>query len=169
MILVEAVNPHVKDGDWAKWEPMLTGARYSFVFFDNLNRFYVADEHAALQAKLPALPTPWHDVGHLWDAGRVLDTPGHPDRVLADTLGKGLMALLPTLPEALIAQLLEAGMAADKKSLTPEMATALIGVAEWPGSTAALPTTPPDLVATDRLKAALGRMACMYDGGHLLS
>ncbi len=169
VILVEAVNPNVKDGDWAKWEPLLTKAGYSFVFFDNLNRFYVADEHPALRATFPAAPTPWHDVGHLWDAGRVLETPGHPDRALADTLGKGLMALLPTLPEALIAQLLDAGLAADKTSLSPELSAALIGSAEWPGATTGLTATTSGLVATDRLKAALGRMACMYDGGHLLS
>ena len=168
VILVEAVNPHVADGDWANWEPQLTSAGYAFVFFDNLNRFYVADEHHALAKRLPAQVTPWHDVGHLWNEGRVLDTPAHPDRVLGETLAKGLMAQLPLLPPELLAQLLEAGLAADKKTLTPEMAVALIGTAEWPGL-----TTPPTadlaiLLGTDRLKAALGRIACMYDGGHLM-
>jgi hypothetical protein len=45
---------------------------------------------------------------------------------------------------------------------------ALLGTAEFPRP----PTPPPaDLAAlleTDQLRAALGRIACMYDGGHLI-
>ena len=166
VILVEAVNPNVTDGDWAKWEPTLTGAGYNFVFFDNLNRFYVADEHPAVRAKFPAAPTPWHDIAHLWDCGRVLDKPDHPDRLLGETLAKGLMAQLPLLPPDLIARLLEAGLAADTKPLDAAHANALIGSAEWPGDTPP-PDASADLIATDRFRSALGRIACMYDGGHL--
>jgi FkbM family methyltransferase len=169
VILVEAVNPNVKEGDWGRWEPMLTAAGYAFVFFDNLNRFYVAREHAGLAARFPAAPTPWHDVSHLWDAGRVLDVPGHPDRALSDLLSKGLMALLPTLPDVMLTRLIEAGLAADKTSLTAEIAVTLMGTAEWPGSQHAPSAQAAELVASDRLKAALGRIACMYDGGHLLT
>ena len=168
IILVEAVNPHVTEGDWAKWEPTLTNAGYKFAFFDNLNRFYVADEHAALAAKFPSMPTPWHEIGHLWSSGRVLDAPEHPDRALGLTLAKGLMAVLPTLPAELIARLLAAGLAADKQTLTAHLLTTLIGTAEWPGQDAAVSAgDAAALVATDRFKSALGRMACMYDGGHL--
>ena len=168
VVLVEAVNPNVADGDGAAWEPLLTGAGYTFVFFDNLNRFYVADEHKALARRFPAEVTPWHDVGHLWNEGRVLDTPAHPDRMLGETLAKGLMAQLPMLPPALLVRLLEAGLAAEKKPLTPEVIIALIGSAEWPGLDSAPAANLVELLATDRLKAALGRIACMYDGGHLM-
>ncbi len=167
VVLVEAINPNVADGDWAKWEPTLTAAGYTFVFFDNLNRFYVANEHAALRAKFPAAPTPWHDVGHLWNAGRVLDKPAHPDHVLGQTLAAGLMASLPVLPPSLVAQLLEAGLAAGKQTLTPGIAEALIGSAEWPGAPTPTPSSVAALADTDRLRSALGRIACMYDGGHL--
>jgi FkbM family methyltransferase len=168
VILVEAVNPNVADGDWAKWEPMLTAKGYSFAFFDNLNRYYVASEHAALAQKFPKTPTPWHEIGHLWDAGRVLDKADHPDRALGMLLAKGLMALLPSLPESQIAALIAAGLAADKAAFMPEVAASLLGSAEWPGATEASPTGIEALVARDQFKAALGRMACMYDGGHLL-
>lgn len=166
VVLVEAVNPNVADGDWQKWEPMLVGAGYSFTFFDNLNRFYVAREHAGLAAKFPAEPTPWHDVDHLWNWGRVLDKPDHPDRVLGETLAKGLMALLPSLPNDTIEKVIAAGLAADQQTFDAATASALIGSAEWPGATA-MPNTLAALVEGDRLKAALGRIACMYDGGHL--
>jgi FkbM family methyltransferase len=168
VILVEAINPNVKEGDWARWETTLTDAGYSFVFFDNLNRFYLARECENLASKFLQQPTPWHEVGHLWDSGRVLETASHPDRALADTLVKGLMALLPTLPDVMISRLVQAGLTANKTMLTPEIALALLGSAEWPGSNLAAPQQMAELVASDRLKAALGRMACMYDGGHLL-
>lgn len=167
VVLVEAVNPNVVDGDWQKWEPLLTATGYDFTFFDNLNRFYVAREHAALAAKFPAAPTPWHDVDHLWNWGRVLDKPEHPDRMLGDTLAKGLMALLPTLPAEMIEALITAGLGAGRDTYDAAKANALIGSAEWPGAAAPLPDALADLVATDRFKAALGRIACMYDGGHL--
>ncbi len=167
VVLVEAVNPNVADGDWQKWEPMLTRAGYSFVFFDNLNRFYVAREHAALAAKFPAEPTPWHDVDHLWNWGRVLDKPDHPDRALGETLAKGLMALLPSLTPEMIEALIVAGLGADRQGFDAAKADALIGSAEWPGAATPNPTTVSGLVASDRFKAALGRIACMYDGGHL--
>lgn len=167
IILVEAVNPNVAEGDWATWEPTLTAAGYTFAFFDNLNRFYVAREHAALAAKLPAVPTPWHAIGHLWDAGRVLDKVDHPDRVLGDTLAQGLMALLPILPASMIARLLDAGLQANKQGETPATMERLIGTAEWPGGAAPPQGTIAALVDSDRFKAGLGRIACMYDGGHL--
>lgn len=167
IILVEAVNPNVAEGDWAKWEPILTAADYTFAFFDNLNRFYVAREHAALSAKFPAVPTPWHEIGHLWNAGRVLDRSDHPDRVLGDTLAQGLMALLPVLPANMLARLLDAGLEANKQALTPAIIERLTGTAEWPGDVAPPQTTIAALVDSDRFKAGLGRIACMYDGGHL--
>ncbi len=167
IILVEAVNPHAADGDWAQWEPLLTDAGYTFTFFDNLNRFYVAREHQALAAKLPAVPTPWHDIGHLWDWGRVLDKPDHPDRVLGETLAHGLMAMLPTLPQDTIQRLVAAGLAAQGKTLDAGIAAALLGTAEWPGAVTPSAADIATLAASDRFKSALGRIACMYDGGHL--
>ena len=97
-----------------------------------------------------------------------MDTPAHSDRVLGETLAKGLMAQLPLLSPELLTRLLDAGLAADKKTLTPEIAAALIGTAEWPGMSSAPPAELTQLLSTDRLKAALGRIACMYDGGHLM-
>jgi hypothetical protein len=47
------------------------------------------------------------------------------------------------------------------------VAETLIGTAELPRA----PTPAADhsaLLRTDELRAALGRIACMYDGGHLL-
>ena len=39
-----------------RWEPLLTGNGYRFALFDGLNRYYVAEEHAALAERLAARP-----------------------------------------------------------------------------------------------------------------
>jgi FkbM family methyltransferase len=167
VILVEAVNPNTNGAEWATWEPILLKAGYTFAYFDNLNRYYVAPQHEALIARFPKSPTPWHHVAHLWDCGRVADKPDHPDRALFDLLVKGLCAELPRLEPALVARLIARGRAIDKTSANEPLAGLLIGKAE-------LPRTPTDaqtldaLLATDEVRAAVGRIACMYDGGHLL-
>jgi FkbM family methyltransferase len=44
IVLVEATQPLSQEESWADWEPTLTSQRYTFVWFDGLNRFYLADE-----------------------------------------------------------------------------------------------------------------------------
>lgn len=48
VLVVEATIPNSPDTDYASWEPVVLAAGYRFVYFDSLNRFYVADEHAEL-------------------------------------------------------------------------------------------------------------------------
>ena len=175
VILVEAINPHNPAASVDAWEPLLIAANYRLAFFDNLNRFYVAAEHAELAARFPAVPLAWDRVGHLWDHGRVAERTEHPDRVLADTLAAGLYAELLGLDPALLARIVRRGLEARKAwPLTPAAARALAGTAEWPrvpsaGFHDAASAPPLDAVlASDEVRAALGRIACMYDGGHLM-
>lgn len=48
IILIEATKPLTTDMTDAAWEPGLFAAGYRFRYFDGLNRFYLADEHAGL-------------------------------------------------------------------------------------------------------------------------
>ena len=48
IVLVEATAPMSGVSSEAAWEPDLLSAGYRFVWFDGLNRFYVAEEHAGL-------------------------------------------------------------------------------------------------------------------------
>jgi hypothetical protein len=41
---------------WQTWESILTSNGYRFAFFDSLNRYYVAQEHAELAARLATEP-----------------------------------------------------------------------------------------------------------------
>ncbi len=47
IVLVEATEPMSQIPSWEKWEPLLLSAGYNFVYFDGLNRFYLAAEQAS--------------------------------------------------------------------------------------------------------------------------
>jgi len=168
VVVVEAVAPGSMVEAWDKWEPALLAAGYRFTLFDRLNRFYVAGEEAALAARFPPKPAPWDCVQHLWDFGRAPERPDHPDHALSKVLQAGFFAVLPSLEPALIERLVARGLGvADAGPLSAATAKLLAGSAELPRS----PTGPADLatlLGTDELRAAFGRIACTYDGGHLV-
>lgn len=168
VVLVEAIVPGSMQKAWAAWEPELLGQGYRFAFFDNLNRYYVAAEETALAARFPAETAPWDRVAHLWDCGRAPERAEHPDHMLARTLQHGFFALLPSLDPALLRQIVERGLEATKAgAFSPSVAKTLLGSAELPRP----PVPAADLAAlldTDGLRAALGRIACTYDGGHIM-
>lgn len=56
VMVVEATVPNSPQTDFASWEPILQSAGYRFVYFDGLNRFYVAPEHAELAAAFSRPP-----------------------------------------------------------------------------------------------------------------
>ncbi|MGC1308203.1 MAG: FkbM family methyltransferase [Phormidesmis sp.] len=59
IILVEATQPQTQILDHYQWEHLIVDNGYQFVYFDGLNRFYVADEHAKLASMFNAPPNPW--------------------------------------------------------------------------------------------------------------
>ena len=172
VIVVEAVEPGSMADASAKWEGLITAQGYTFAFFDNLNRFYVADEAAHLKSRFPEKPAAWDHVAHLWDCGQAATAAAHPDHALARTLVAGFLACLPSLDPGLLRCLIERGAAETKQPFEGAAGRdLLIGSIEYPGTAEAdakLPTDVDALIATDRFRAALGRIACMYDGGHLM-
>jgi FkbM family methyltransferase len=167
VVVVEAVAPGSMAEAWSGWEPALLAAGYRFAFFDRLNRFYVADEAAELAQRFPPEPAPWDRVQHLWDCGRAPERPDHPDHALATVLQAGLLAALPSLEPALIERIVARGLEATGAGpFSAAIAERLLGSAELPRA-----RTPASdlagLLDTDELRAALGRIACRYDGGHL--
>jgi FkbM family methyltransferase len=175
---IEAVQPGSMDAAWAGWEPGLLAKGYRFAHFDGLNRFYVADEAAALLARFPATQPDWGSVAHLYEFGKPLKSDPlagtrHADHALAKALSEGMLALLPTLNPALIASALEASLG----DQPPEAIRALMlgDVAKSDAPRAPLPPLAETaeaeiaaLLSTDHLRAALARIACFHDGGHLI-
>lgn len=56
IILVEATAPRSPQTNHHDWEHLLLSRRYTFAYFDGLNRFYVAQEHSELLAALHTPP-----------------------------------------------------------------------------------------------------------------
>lgn len=163
VVVLEAVAPGTMAEAWRDWEPFLLAQGYAFAFFDGLNRFYVANECAELAARFPSEPAPWDCVQHLWDFGRAPERPDHPDHALAQALTQGFLAALPSLDHELLASLLQTdGLASSG------LQQLLFGSAEYPGPESASATDVARQMQSDRFRAALGRIASAYDGGHLM-
>jgi FkbM family methyltransferase len=143
VIVAEAVAPGTSEPAWDDWEPFLLAQGYRFALFDTLNRFYVAQEHPGILARLPSERAPWDSARHMYEIGRAGDNPIHPDHALARELARGLWATLPQLELGLIAEMLARGRGIDE----PHERAALL-----------------ERVNSEAFRAALGRIACGYDG-----
>ena len=146
VIVAEAVAPGSGGPAWQDWEPQLLSQGYRFALFDTLNRFYVAEEHPAIMARLPRERADWHAVRHMYEIGRAPDNAEHPDHALARDLARGFWANLPWLEPALIVALLARARRIEDGS-----------------EGAALAAT----VGSEAFRLALGRIACGYDGGQV--
>lgn len=75
IILVESTVPLSREQNHQAWEPHILASGYSFVYFDGVNRFYVAAEHAALRAHFDTPPNIFDDflVDRMMVATRYLD------------------------------------------------------------------------------------------------
>jgi FkbM family methyltransferase len=144
VILVEAIAPITMAPSWEGWEPRLTGQGYLFAHFDGLNRFYVDGRDGGLLARFPAAQPAWDSVAHLYDFGRAHMRADHPDHALARRLTHAFLAALPKLDASLLKDLL--------------------------AQAELQPAGEPSLEAMDEeaMRAALGRIACAYDGGHIM-
>jgi Methyltransferase FkbM domain len=146
VVLIEAVTPGSNEPAWHEWEPFLLAQGYRFALFDTLNRFYVAQEQPEIFARIPSERAAWDSVRHMYEIGRAPENPHHPDHALAQDLARGFWASLPYLDRDLLAALL-----ARARKLTDS------------GDLAALAGT----VDSEPFRAALGRIACGYDGGQI--
>lgn len=62
IMVIEATLPNSSELDFSGWEPIVTGANYQFAYFDGLNRFYVANEHAELAQAFSCPPNFFDDL-----------------------------------------------------------------------------------------------------------
>jgi FkbM family methyltransferase len=147
VIIAEAVTPMAAEPSWEDWEPFLVAQGYRFVLFDTLNRFYVAQEHPEILSRLPTERAPWHAVRHMYEVGRAPENMEHPDHALAQDLARGFWASLPYLDTNLIISILGRG-----RRITNRDEVAALG----------------STVDSERFRAALGRIACGYDGGQIV-
>jgi len=148
VIVAEAVSPMSSEPSWQDWEPFLLAQGYRFVLFDTLNRFYVAQEHPEIMARLPTERAPWHAVRHMYEIGRAPENKQHPDHALAQELARGFWASLPYLDSSLITSMLGRARRMTKHDDLAALAS---------------------MVDSEQFRGALGRIACGYDGGQIVS
>jgi hypothetical protein len=147
VVVIEAVMPGSDEPAWAEWEPFLVARGYRFALFDTLNRFYVAQEHPDIFARLPSERAPWDKVRHMYEIGRAPENPNHPDHALAQELARGFWASLPYLDRDLIAELLGRARIGSRRGASQDFSAT---------------------INTEAFRAALGRIACGYDGGQIV-
>jgi FkbM family methyltransferase len=105
VVLVEAIEPLSMQDASHRFEPQLLAAGYRFAWFDNLNRWYVADEVAkAMLPRFPETLPDWGSVAHLGEYGPAATDAAHPDHALAKRLAGVDLARLPYLAAAELAQ-----------------------------------------------------------------
>jgi FkbM family methyltransferase len=61
VLVIEATLPNSTETCHENWEHLLLTRDYQFTYFDGLNRYYVAAEHAELKAKLQVQPNVFDD------------------------------------------------------------------------------------------------------------
>jgi FkbM family methyltransferase len=97
IVVLEALAPVTMAPAWKAWEPLLTGHEYRFAFFDSLNRYYVAGEHAALSERLAAAQPSFAGVVPFQQFRPALEDASHPDHDLARLLAGADMVRLPLM------------------------------------------------------------------------
>jgi len=118
VIVIEATLPGTNRPAFVEWEHILVNANYQFVYFDGLNRFYVASEHGEL---IPALSVPpnvfdgAHFSGLANSAWCGLARSEADQSAVSAKLAKDLVNLATIREQALLADLAQAG--AREKSL----------------------------------------------------
>lgn len=78
VLVVEATLPGSRTLNHESWEHLVTSQGYRYAWFDGLNRYYVAEEHAELAARLDVQPNVFdgfisHHLDKAWDTQRRLD------------------------------------------------------------------------------------------------
>lgn len=84
VLVIEATLPNSRALNHGAWEHIITGQGYLYAWFDGLNRYYVAEEHAELLAQLDIQPNVFDEFipHHLDNAWQQLDA-------LREQAGKG--------------------------------------------------------------------------------
>ena len=147
VVVAEAIEPGTGAPAHTAWEPSLIANGYTFVLDDTLNRFYVANEAEDVLERFPRQRAAWDSATHMYEIGRASENPAHPDHALARDLSRGLWASLPHLEPELLARLIVAGRVGQERPDATALARAL---------------------RSDAMRAALGRIACGYDGGQII-
>ena len=175
VVVVEALAPYTLAPAWPEWEPFLAKHGYRYVWFDSLNRYYLAEEASALARCFETAPASFDDAFQFRSGKPALEDAAHPDHRLASLLAANAMTRLPLVGREVLVELVTADIAAAALE-APAGADAIAGAIERLfGPDAALSREdlrlPPGarlrevyaaLVDSDQFRTACGRISASY-------
>ena len=151
---------------------LLARKGYSYVWDDELNRYYVAEEARAIAARLVEGPKWYADGPQIGNFKGAAEDPTHPDHRLALLLAGADLTKLPLIDRSAILDLLTAGFAEpDRPANAPDIAALQERLF---GASAALQQIAPgepgksiletyrEIIDSDAFRAAAGRIAASY-------
>lgn len=168
IIVVEAIKPLSLAPAWDEWEPMLARHGYAYVWDDELNRYYVAEEARALAARLIEGPKWYADGPQIGNFKPAAEDPAHPDHRLALLLRGADMATLPLARAALLEPLTAGLVDLDRPAAAADVVAIhvrLFGVSPAVQQVAPLESIREayrNIIDSDAFRAACGRIAASY-------
>jgi FkbM family methyltransferase len=173
VIVVEAIKPLSLEPAWEDWEPLLARHGYGYVWDDELNRYYVAEEARPLAARLTAGPK-WYADGRpqIGNYKPAAEDPTHPDHRLALLLAPLDLTKLPLLDRAALLERLTDGLpgldhpasAADLAAINARLFGAAPAVQQnnLPQSEETIREAYRRIIESDAFRASCGRIAASY-------
>ena len=174
VVVVEALAPYTLAPAWPAWEPFIVKHGYRYVWFDSLNRYYLAEEAAELAPCFESAPASF-DIFQFRNVKPALTDQTHPDHGLASLVAGADMTRLPLIDRGVLfelltgdipLELLEKPAGADDIARTIER---LLGPdAAVANADLALPAAPrlrevyAALIDSDQFRAACGRISASY-------
>jgi FkbM family methyltransferase len=175
VVVAEALAPYTLAPAFAEWEAHLAEHGYRYVWFDSLNRYYLAGEAAELAECFASAPASFDGAIQFRNTRPALADPDHADHRLATLLGNALMTHLPVLDRALLLELLTAGLPAaelDKHADEADLARVwerLFGLLRAPGLAelglqqgASVRRLYAGILDSDAFRTACGRISASY-------
>jgi FkbM family methyltransferase len=175
LVVVEALAPYTLAPAFAQWEPFLARHGYSHVWFDSLNRYYLAQEAGELAGCFATAPATFDKALAFRNTRPALGDQNHPDHGLAVLLGNAVMTRLPVLDRGVLLELLTSGLTEaelDRRAHEEDLAriwAQLFGPQAAPGLTslklpaeASVRSLYAAIAETDLFRAACGRISASY-------
>ncbi len=171
VIVVEAIKPLSLAPAWDEWEPLLARHGYGYVWDDELNRYYVAEEAQRARPRLAAGPKWYADGPQIGNFKPAATDPAHPDHRLARLLADADLTRLPLMERTQLFDLLTAGVAGlDRPAGAADVAAIMARL--FGQSPAPQQIVPQDsetiaqayrrIIDSDAFRAACGRIAASY-------
>jgi FkbM family methyltransferase len=175
VVVVEALAPYTLAPAFEQWEPFLAQHGYKYVWFDSLNRYYLAQEAGELTGCFTNAPATIDDAVQYRNTRPALDDPEHLDHRLATLLGNAVMTRLPVLDRTLLLELMTSGLPAaelDRRADETDLAriwARLFGPGALPSiqgldfpAGASVRSLYAAIAETDLFRAACGRISASY-------